>query len=169
MLGCMTAVGLVTVGGCIVLGIWASGMSDAVEKARKEQRASPTIEKHMEKMHEDLTPKNPIPNQPRVTKPKAPRPTNPSTNQNFDFKNVVLRSEFGALRVIGEVTNKSGKDYTLANFGVSLYDEDGRLLDTGAAIVSNLANGQTKSFEAMFLGIQSSEVDKYKIDFENGL
>ena len=72
------------------------------------------------------------------------------------------------LKVMGEVTNNSGKNYTLANFVVTLYDENGGLIDTGYANVSNLADGETKSFMAPILGLSDDQVDKYKMQFENG-
>lgn len=93
----------------------------------------------------------------------------PVVSDGFEFKNATLRSDSGMIRVIGEVTNRSGKSYSVANFTVTLYDKKGKLLDTGHAIVSNLENGQTKSFEAPFTNVTTSEIDKYRIQFENGL
>jgi len=89
-------------------------------------------------------------------------------SQNFDFKNVTVKSDFGLTRVIGEVTNNSGRSYSIASFVVTLYDKQGKLLDTGYANVSNLTDGQSKIFGAPFTSNSYNEIDKYKIQFENG-
>jgi len=87
----------------------------------------------------------------------------------FVYKNVRFKSSYaGYVDVIGEMTNNSGRSYTLANFMISVYDKNDNLLATGYITISNFRNGQTKSFETSIEANYSS-ISKYKIDFENGL
>jgi hypothetical protein len=175
-LGCLTAGAIFFIGGCIIFAIVAAGVSRDMEKAMNESKTS--FEKDMAKAQEDVE-REMAKAQQQVQQqmggidrqlggisggPAAPA----IPGQGFDSKNVIMRSEFGVLRVVGEVTNKSGRGYSMANLRVTLYDNNGKLIDTGNAIVSNIANGQTKSFEAPFVGVTTSQVDKYKIEFENG-
>ena len=81
---------------------------------------------------------------------------------NVSFSN----GDFGC-EWIGEIRNDSGRDYSLANFVLSIYDPSGRLLDTAYINVSSFRAGQTKSFRAM-AGRVPDQV-RYKIQFENGL
>jgi uncharacterized Zn finger protein (UPF0148 family) len=142
MLGCLTAIVVGTFGGCFVLALLVGGASNSRDTGFEGSNSS--------------TPLN-------------FSGLGPSVSQaGFDYKNVSMSSEFGILKVIGEVTNKSSTSYTLANFVVSLYDSNGKLIDTGYVNVSNLAAGQTKSFDAIFMGASPNQVDKYKIQFENG-
>ncbi len=88
---------------------------------------------------------------------------------NFVYKNVRFKSFYaGYIEVIGEMTNNSGRSYTLANFIISVYDKNDNLLAIGYITISNFRNGQTKSFETIIEANYNS-ISKYKIDFENGL
>ncbi len=90
------------------------------------------------------------------------------TSAGFTFTNVKRKAQhFGGAKFIGEVTNHSGKSYKLANFVLSVYTEDRQLIDTAAFVVTNLRNGQTKTFSALFADELPSGLS-YKIDFENG-
>lgn len=87
----------------------------------------------------------------------------------FVYKNVSFKSSYGGyVDVIGEMTNNSGKSYTLANFTISVYDKDDNLLATGGILISNFNKGQTKSFDAI-IEADYDRLTKYKIDFESGL
>ena len=85
----------------------------------------------------------------------------------FSYDNVSFKEEFGMVNVIGEMTNNSGTNYTLANFLVSVYGDDGKLIGTGYINMSNLLNGQTKTFNGL-VDANYSAISKYKIQFENG-
>jgi hypothetical protein len=91
------------------------------------------------------------------------------SDQGFEFKNAKTRKDFGILKVLVEVTNNSGRSYPIANFVITLYDKDGKLLDSGHATVSNLTDGATKSFEAPVIGVWGDEIGRCKIQFENGM
>ena len=70
---------------------------------------------------------------------------------------------------LGEMTNNSGRDYTLANFIVSVYDENEKLIETAYINISNFAKDDKKSFEALLIDSQASQIASYKIQFENGM
>ncbi len=106
---------------------------------------------------------------------EAERSATPSHKQGTDiaggfaYSNVSFGSSVsGFIDAIGEMVNKSGTSYTLANFMVSVYDASDRLIGTGYVMISNFANGQTKSFNGVIEG-DYSRVKKYKIQFENGI
>ena len=91
------------------------------------------------------------------------------SDQGFEFKKVTTRRDFSILKVLGEVTNKSGRGYSVANFAITLFDKNGKLLDTAYGNVSNLANGATKKFEIPLVGVWGDEIGRYKIEFKNGM
>ena len=71
-------------------------------------------------------------------------------------------------QALGEISNGSDQNYQLANFILSIYDNDEKLLDTVYINISNIPTGVTKSFQAFLLNTQINEVSSYKIQFENG-
>ena len=85
----------------------------------------------------------------------------------FSYSNVSFKEQLSMTIVIGEMTNNSNKDYTIANFMVSAYDNNGKLIGTGYINISNFSNGQTKTFEG-FVDADYNSISKYKIQFENG-
>jgi hypothetical protein len=85
----------------------------------------------------------------------------------FIYDNVNLKTSYGTTEVIGEMTNNSERNYQIANFIISLYDESGSLLGTGYINISNFSNGQTKTFRGMLSGTYPN-ASKYRIQFENG-
>ena len=91
-----------------------------------------------------------------------------SAGNEFYYKNVSLQSDQYELGCIGEIINKSGHNYTLVNFIISVYDDNGKLLDTSFINVSNIKNNETKSF-LTYLKVKAEAIKKYKIQFENGL
>lgn len=85
----------------------------------------------------------------------------------FEYKNVSYGISPLGVEFIGEVTNRSGQDFSLANFALSVYSTDGKLLDVIYFNLSNFKHGMTKSFSAFSLKDLPSNI-KYKIQFENG-
>ena len=86
----------------------------------------------------------------------------------FYCGNVSFRTGTLGAECIGEITNRSGQSYQLANFVLSVYDEDDRLLETTYINISNIGNGVTKSFQTFLMNAPLSRVSAYKIQFENG-
>ncbi len=90
-----------------------------------------------------------------------------SAGSGFYYKNVSFKS--GIMnQALGEISNGSDQNYQLANFILSIYDNDEKLLDTVYINISNIPTGVTKSFQAFLLNTQINEVSSYKIQFENG-
>lgn len=86
----------------------------------------------------------------------------------FVYANVSSRhEEYGGFRIIGEITNNSGRNLQIASFTLSVYDSNGRLVDTAPIVISNFATGRTKSFDANVETLPESW--EFKIDFENGI
>ena len=95
--------------------------------------------------------------------------TQSQSDQGFEFNNITTRKDFGIFKVLAEVTNNSGRSYSVANFVITLYDKDGKLLDSAHTKVSNLADGATKTFEIPVVGVWGDEIGRYKLEFRNGL
>lgn len=51
---------------------------------------------------------------------------------------------------------------------MSVYNEDGRLLDTCPIAISNFTANDTKSFNATFFETSPNQIAKFKLQFENG-
>jgi hypothetical protein len=92
----------------------------------------------------------------------------PARGQGFQFKNVTMRDDLGLVRMKGEVTNGSGQSYSVANFTITLYDKKGDLITSGVANVSNLAKGDTKTFDVPIAGVTTKQIARYTIQFDNG-
>jgi hypothetical protein len=101
-------------------------------------------------------------------KEKAPTERVPA-GSGFYYSNVSFKTGMLGPECVGEITNSSGRDYQIANFILSVYDQNGRLLETAYINVSNIDSGVTKSFQAFLLSTSMNEVAKYKVQFENGL
>jgi hypothetical protein len=101
-------------------------------------------------------------------KPKTHRDRIPAGN-GFYYHNVSLRTGALGAECVGEMTNNSGRGYQLANFVLSLYDGNDRLLETAYILISNIENGVTKSFQTFLMNTPVNHVSAYKIQFESGL
>ena len=112
--------------------------------------------------------------------PKASLTTDPSTIQaahrdakpagsGFFYSNVSISTGMLGTQCLGEMTNNSDRDYTFVNFIVSVYDENEKLIETADIIISNFAKDDKKSFEALLIDSQASQIASYKIQFENGM
>lgn len=130
------------------------------EKLKKdiEQISSKTDTKEQEKEQKDI----------KEAAEEPDKKLDSDAGHGFFYKNVKFKSSFGMMDVIGEMTNTSKNNYTIANFVISIYSTSGELLDTGNIIISNIGSGQTKSFDGIFTTVPGGQF-KYKIQFENGL
>lgn len=93
---------------------------------------------------------------------------NPPDGDGFDYTALNFQRDDFLPKLVGEVTNKSGKDYTSAIFKVTLYDVNKQLLGTVDVIVPNLKKGQTKTFDGFLQSIDSAKIKSYKIQFQTG-
>lgn len=89
--------------------------------------------------------------------------------KGFYSKNVLFRESglAGTLRVVGEMINRSGKDYEAVIFKISVYDAQGRLLDASDFAINAFARTETRSFEA-YVDADLDAIDKHKIQFDLG-
>jgi uncharacterized protein YgiM (DUF1202 family) len=106
-------------------------------------------------------------------KPDSPETRSPKRTQTkiqggFVPKKVRLTERFGMVRVTGEMTNRSVKDYFAAGFIISLYDAKDRLLGTGDILIDEFPKGKTKSFTT-YVEVSYQRVHRYNIRFDFGI
>jgi len=87
--------------------------------------------------------------------------------QGFIYDNISFRDFVGMTEIIGEMTNDTGQDYSLANFMVSVYDDEGKLLATSYINMMNFEHGETKTFTGL-VDINVGQVKQYRIQYESG-
>jgi len=71
------------------------------------------------------------------------------------------------LTVLGEIKNKSNKNYSTTKFIFTVYDQKGKLLDTQNIYIDNINSGETKTFKIDF-NAYYKYVKTYKVQFESG-
>ncbi len=87
----------------------------------------------------------------------------------FSYQNVKLTKSMNMVKVMGEMTNGSGKNFRAASFIISFYDQKGQLLETGDILINNFSDGQTKLFTAYMENLIYESVHRYKIEFDFGI
>jgi len=70
--------------------------------------------------------------------------------------------------IIGEIINRSGKDYSMIIFIISTYDKNDKLLSSQQFLMNDLENGQKKSFSEL-IDVKENEISKYSIKFDTGM
>lgn len=103
--------------------------------------------------------------EPQAEKPKWPR-TKVKNHGGFVPGNVKLTESMGMVKVTGEMTNESGKDYFATGFIISLYDVKGRLLGTGDILIDDFPKGETKSFTTYVEEVSYQRIHRYRIQFD---
>jgi len=106
-------------------------------------------------------------------KPVSPETRNPKRTQTriqggFVPKKVRLTESLGMVRVTGEMTNHSGKDYFAAGFIISLYDAKDGHLGTGDILIDEFPKGKSKSFTT-YIEVSYQRVHRYTIRFDFGI
>lgn len=92
------------------------------------------------------------------------------TASDFTFSDLSIGDgDHGVQKVMFEVTNKSGKDYAVARFKISLYDAEGKLVGTADAIAMPLKNGSEKTTDALVDQSAVRRMKRYKIQFDGGV
>lgn len=87
--------------------------------------------------------------------------------QEFQAQNVSRFQKNTYTDIIGEITNNTLGNYTIANFSMSLYSPDNILLDVVEFFIMNFQSGQTRSFSTTSYRSLPTELS-YKIQFESG-
>jgi|SaaInl7_200m_RNA_FD_contig_31_2290623_length_642_multi_8_in_0_out_0_1 hypothetical protein len=100
---------------------------------------------------------------------KAAATDKKDAGEGFFFSNTSIKKGPLGTQCIGEMANESDKDWTLANFVVSVYDADGALLETAYINMSNFKKDAKKSFQAFLVNSTVDQIASYKIQFENGM
>lgn len=68
----------------------------------------------------------------------------------------------------GEVTNETGKDFSLVFFNLTLYDISGKVIGSNSFMISGLRNGQTKPFDVTVYGVDSNKIWDWKLEYDRG-
>lgn len=95
--------------------------------------------------------------------------TSQPNRKNFEESNISFNEGArGRNTVIGEITNNSGKNYDLAMFRISFYNNQEQLLGTERISMNNFRNGSTRSFDQLVRNIDINKVDRYRVEFDQG-
>lgn len=89
----------------------------------------------------------------------------------FFYSNVSVSQGLSVAKLIGEMTNNSGRDHRGVKFLISVYDKNGKLIDKEDLFIHNFAKGDKKSFRVLFSSISPStnlnQIASYKIQFDD--
>ena len=85
----------------------------------------------------------------------------------FSVSNVNFNSRSGHLKVVGQITNNSQRDYSYPSFDIRLYNSNGIFLGGGKIrILGTLLSKKTRTFEVSFYDIPGdTKVGKYEVQF----
>ncbi len=86
---------------------------------------------------------------------------------SFECKNVTYENTSTGSEFIGEITNVSGQNFSLANFTLSVYSANNKLIDVLHFRIKNFGNGMTKSFHALSTKKLPPNT-RFKIQFDSG-
>ena len=161
VLGIITIPLSVFVGGCF--GLVILGGRAVQEAVRETERAGQARAQAEEARHQSIQPSAPE----QGNEADAASPPADDNAAAFVYDNVSFKQGVLGTRCLGEITNRSGRDYGMAQFTLSVYSADGALLDTSPIFIQTFATGQTKTFDE---GVEAplDKVGKYKIQFESG-
>ena len=87
---------------------------------------------------------------------------------SFPITNFSYRTKAKTTRCIGEITNDSEKNYSMAIFKLSLYDNNGVLMDVADISIRDFTAGSTRSWEAICMAPLTG-IAKYKVHLEMGM
>lgn len=88
--------------------------------------------------------------------------------KGFYYSNISLKKHENRTECLGEISNNSGRNYAMAIFRFSVYDDIGKLIGAKQIMIQNIENGMTKSFSEDFYKISSNIIVGYKIQYETG-
>lgn len=81
----------------------------------------------------------------------------------------VEKNVLGMWEVMGQISNNSGRDYTLTVFKMSFFDENNKLLGTADFIINNFEDGEVVTFEDSAVQKDIGKWKSYKIRLESGM
>ena len=88
--------------------------------------------------------------------------------EGFTYRSVSFEKSAleGFVKVIGEMTNWSGKNYRSVSFDLTLYDSLNEVLAVDKFLIQNFKNGSTRPMKTM-LKVDFAKISAYKIDFSS--
>jgi hypothetical protein len=102
--------------------------------------------------------------------PQAGKPTESGTkvknHRGFVHRKVKLSESMGMVKVTGEMTNHSGKDYLAVGFIISFFDARQGFLGTGDILIDDFSKGETKSFKTYVENVNYHRIHRYNIKFD---
>ncbi|MGQ9628939.1 MAG: FxLYD domain-containing protein [bacterium] len=91
-----------------------------------------------------------------------------SAGGGFGYRHIKFGDAAGFVEVTGEMMNDSGRNYTLADFAIIIYDRDGNFLTLEHIVITNFKNGEVKSFR-LIAHARPEFAKRYIIRFEEGI
>ena len=87
----------------------------------------------------------------------------------FIYENIKMteRSKGRSLEFSGEITNRTGVDFSFAKFEITLYDANRRVIETDTALIFSFEPNSTRSFDEWIL-VPVEDVKHYSIMFVDG-
>ena len=84
----------------------------------------------------------------------------------FVYENIKMteRSPGRSLEFSGEITNRTGVEFSFARFEITLYDANRRILDTDTVFISSFKPNTTKSFKE-WIFVPLEDVSHYSMMF----
>lgn len=139
-------------------------LSDEATRARQEgdrQRAQDLA--RIQRLHE-LASQQPVP-----PEAEALKPGEMNCGDGFYLNNVSFPRGPLGLKIVGEITNRSDKEYKRATFEVSFYSADDKLLAVGDIWIWNIRRGATIAFSEYVRSVSSPQFTMYKVRFSYGI
>ena len=106
--------------------------------------------------------------------PASKLATRGDAGRGFTYSNVSLAETKSLLSgevgdgFIGEMSNASGRDYSVVKFKISLYGEAGRLVGVATLGFADFRSGETKSFVTTPFLISAEGIQSYRIAYDSG-
>ena len=88
----------------------------------------------------------------------------PTESKNLEILDHHMEiGEFGNLIIKGSAKNIGSSSLSYAEVRVKFYDKEGAVLDTSLDNINDLGPGETWNFKVMYFGMDTENVDSYKI------
>ncbi|MDP8238528.1 MAG: FxLYD domain-containing protein [Candidatus Hatepunaea meridiana] len=93
---------------------------------------------------------------------------------NFYYKNINIVDSFtdaedSGVNIMGEIENKSGYQYTVVTFSISVYNLDGKVIALEQFYINNIYQEQTKAFKVQLNEVESEQINRIEILVERAL
>jgi outer membrane murein-binding lipoprotein Lpp len=92
----------------------------------------------------------------------------PSTPGKFLYGNDSAIPDGKHIELVGEIENRTGRDWLSASFQIAAYDDSGGLLGVTTFTVTQLSAGAVKAYDAKFFDVAYRGAIRYKYSFEGG-